>query len=84
MQAVYLMLAWGAAAASPALADTYYSTCAVGFSGVLFALKVCKWQLYIVCVCVCICLCDGAECECACAIAHLHGYLELTCKKKIT
>lgn len=39
-QVVYLMLAWVAAAVSPALAGSYYSTCAVGFSGVLFALKV--------------------------------------------
>lgn len=39
-QVVYLMLAWAAAAASPSLVGSYYSTCALGFSGVLFALKV--------------------------------------------
>ncbi len=39
-QALLALLARGVAAAAPAFAASCYSACAVGFSGVLFALKV--------------------------------------------
>jgi len=39
-QLLLVLLARALAAVAPALAGSYYSACAVGFSGVLFALKV--------------------------------------------
>ncbi len=37
------------AAVVPAMAGSYYSVCAVGFSGVLFALKVCHLRYDVIC-----------------------------------